>query len=162
VLGAVPTRPFAGVTGRRLLELAAERRFDATLEFARAALDRAAGRDPGRLHIFDRHWMTVLSLLPRDRWDTWDEVPPTTLCWIDLDATVKRLSARGDRVDAQATREHAFYLARYTALAERFRCPVLRTDLLSEDESTARLVAWAESVGAVEVQPDACPKTFES
>ena len=147
-VGGVHTRPFAGATGRRLLELAAARRPAVLLEFARAALDRATAGNPGGLHVVDRHWMTVLSLLPPERWDDWGEIPPTTLCWIDLDATAQRLSARGDRVDAQARREHAFYLERYAALAERFGCPVLRTDLLSADEATARLVAWARLAGA--------------
>jgi hypothetical protein len=136
-------RPFGGRTGARLLELAGERRHDALLEFAREAIQRAADREEGRLCIFDRHWMTVLSLLPPEHWDAWDDVPPTTLLWIDLETTLARLAARGDRHDADAKNEHRFYLGRYSELAERFGCPVLRTDRLSKEEASARLFSWA-------------------
>jgi DNA polymerase III delta prime subunit len=143
-LGARYLRPFAPPAGERLLELAAERRYDEALELGRRAVARAAATEPGRPQIFDRHWMTVLSLLPEEHWDRFDPMPPTLLCWSDLDTTLARLAERdGASPNAAAVREHEFYLERYKLIADRFGQQVLRTDRLTADEAFERAREWA-------------------
>jgi hypothetical protein len=144
----VYVRPFAPPTGARLLALAANGRFDAALRLAHEAVRRAAAAEPGRLCVFDRHWMTVLSLVPEERWGEWRTLPPTVLCWADIGTTLTRLRERGDSQSDEDVQEHLHYLDRYAALAKRFGCPVLRTDELSADAALDWLLGWAGAVRA--------------
>lgn len=146
-LGAHYVRPFGPPAGERLLELSAQRLYEETLELGCQAVAQAAAAAPDRTRVFDRHWMTVLSLLPEEYWDRFDPMPPTLLCWSDLETTIARLAERdGTSADAAAVREHEHYLDRYMRLADRFGQQVLRTDRLAPDEAFESARGWAAAV----------------
>jgi hypothetical protein len=140
-LGGVHVRPFAGAAGARLVSLATVDP-EAAARFGWDAIAAAEAAAPGDLLVFDRHWMTICSLLPAPCRPA-VAMPPTALCWAALAPTLARLAARGDRDGAVPVAEHERYLAIYADLGRRFGCLVLRTDRESEDESLARLAAWA-------------------
>lgn len=96
--------------------------------------------------VFDRHWVTVLSIVPDRYLPDWEPLPPTAVCWADLAATLARVDARPEVPEPREW--HAHYVSRYRELADRFGCPLIRTDTLSEDEALDELTRWAESVGA--------------
>lgn len=140
-LGGVHARPLRGSVGELFL-WSAERGEGA---FASALAQRAVARALERagdapVVVFDRHWMTVFSVVHEAEWPAWEPRPRTVLCWADLDATMSRLDARDQ---GQWTRaEHARWLEVYRGLAERFGVPLLRTDDRSVDDALDWLVAW--------------------
>ncbi|MCW8091148.1 hypothetical protein [Alteromonas sp. ASW11-130] len=138
-VGGVYARPFGGETGARLLSAGNDKRVDELVTIGRDAILKAI-----RPHIkdstpviLDRGWVTVASFVADKpaffkQWTLWC---PTTLCWIDLNTTLKRLHTRlhsnsPQYQDEQAEKLcwHRHYLAIYFELAERFNLPVLRTD----------------------------------
>jgi hypothetical protein len=143
VLGGVHIQPFAGTLGQ--LFLWASTQGDATFasELARRAVEYAFVVNDAPLLVFDRHWMTVFSVLPKSYWLAWEPLPPTALCWVSLETTISRLATRGD-VEVQP-QEHIRYLSIYRELGRRFGCYMLRTDQLSIEESLEELLKWAKS-----------------
>jgi hypothetical protein len=139
-LDAEYVRPFAGATGARLLELA---KCDPgeTVQFARSVVAKATEMARGDVLVFDRHWMTVCSLVPEPHWSVWTPIPATALCWADLSTTLARLAGRDE--DEESVLEHRRYLRCYWDMAHRFHCFTVRTDQESEDRSLERLVEWS-------------------
>jgi hypothetical protein len=143
-LGGTPVRPFAGAAGARLLALAA-RDPEGAARFGWETIATAATEARGDALVFDRHWITVCSLLPALMWQPAVPLPPTALCWAALEPTLARLAQRDE--PAEPVAEHVRYLASYEELGRRFHCLVVRTDQESEDQSLARLVTWVEQGG---------------
>ena len=133
--------PFTGAEGSRILVAAESGQHDEAQHLARGLLQRAIA-NPAPVLVFDRHWMTLFSLLPESYWPAWQPLPATTLCWADLKTTQARLEARGE--EAMPVEWHQYYVDLYPKLASRFGCRVIRTDLMSEDEAAARVLEWAE------------------
>lgn len=134
--------PFSGALGDRMLAAAVEGHPERTASIAHAAVARSIDECPSSVLVFDRHWMTVLTLVPEKFWEPWLPPPPTTLCWADVNTTIRRLDCRGE---AKLSRgHHSYYIARYRNIAERFDCQVLSTVGMSETDSLARLIAWAQ------------------
>lgn len=145
-------RPFTGAGGQRLLNDAAAGRFGEVSHAAKGMVNDALALVPDPVVVFDRHWMTVFTLVDESWWHEWMPLPPTLLCWIDLGTTLQRLGARDE--PPSAIEEHRRYLAAYRELAARFDCETVRTDLLGEDEAFAFALVWAErSVARVGAPP---------
>ena len=140
-IGARYVRPFAGEAGAQLLQRADQGDFDGVSALAREAV-RAATYDASGVLVFDRHWMTVFSLVSERLWPDWEALPPTLLCWVDLPTTLARLGARDE--EPRPVEEHEHYLGVYRQLAKRFNCEMVRTDLLTPGESLEQVVRWAE------------------
>ena len=142
-IGAAYVRPFGGPGGQKLLDDAAAGRFG---EVSRAGKEMVLAQEAARrdVLVFDRHWMTIFTLVGEEWWREWMPIPPTLLCWASLDTTLQRLGARGE--DVTHVDEHAHYIDAYAGLAQRFGCEVIRTDRYSEDESLALALSWAKNV----------------
>jgi deoxyadenosine/deoxycytidine kinase len=141
-LGGLHVRPFAGTVGQLMLWSAGQGEFAFTSNLARQAIDYTLAVNQAPLLIFDRHWLTLFSLLPESYWSAWESLPPTVLCWASLETTLSRLAARAE-VEIPLE-EHLHYLSLYRNIAERFGCHILRTDQLTTAEATKTLVEWAQ------------------
>jgi energy-coupling factor transporter ATP-binding protein EcfA2 len=83
--------------------------------------------------VFDRHWMTMFTVLPERLWEAWGELPPTILCYADIGVVADRLLQRGE--DLGDMSKHQYYLRRYAELSEL--CPRgLRIDTGNHDLGT--------------------------
>lgn len=140
-IGGVYVRPFGGPNGRKLLELADSGAVDHANEEALAMVRDAINSVDARIKVFDRHWMTVFTLVPERLWATWFPLPPTTLCFSDLETTHSRLDYRDEASQTASWHEH--YLVAYSALAARFNTNVIRTDVFGEDQALAQATAWS-------------------
>ena len=85
--------------------------------------------------------MTAFSVLPEIHWNDWQPLPPTALCWADLETTLARLECRREQ-DGQEY-DHKHFLSTYWELGRTFDCHVLRTDKLTLEESLKDLRSWA-------------------
>lgn len=141
-VGGIHVRPFAGSVGESLLRAGESADYDLASKIALDAVRNAYRVDPPVI-VFDRHWMTVFTLVPEQYWDVWMPLPPTTLCVASYDATLARLRSRGE---PGAGFGHRYYLNRYADIARRFSCNVVRTDDRPPDASLASLVSWGHEV----------------
>ncbi|MCK9495591.1 MAG: hypothetical protein M0R75_08855 [Dehalococcoidia bacterium] len=140
-------KPFGGTLGDHIAWLAGKARtsderwaeVDAT---ARAAVESVLEQhaDAERL-IFDRHWLSMFTLLPEAYRLAWYPVPHTVLCWTSLDVTLHRLDRRGEALGDVAAHRH--YIEAYADLAARYRVPVVDTSELTPEEATAEVVRLA-------------------
>lgn len=135
-------RPFGGTLGDFIAWLAYRQRWTDLNEVARAAVEQVveANRDAQRL-IFDRHWLSMFTLLPDGFRSAWYPVPHTVLCWADLSTTLRRLDERDE--PAGDVGEHERFIALYRDLAARYRVPVVDTSRLTLDEGVAEVVRLA-------------------
>ena len=140
-LGGVHVRPFAGDTGRLLISYVNQGNVTLAADLARQAVEETLSKSEAPVLVFDRHWMTAFSVLPETYWNEWQPLPPTTLCWADLQTTLQRVNSRSH--DEGESYDHRHFLSVYWELAKRFECNILRTDQLSLDESFASLYSWA-------------------
>jgi len=140
-LGGAHAQPYSGIVGQQLFCLIERHNFQEANRLAQQAVNRAIANADSPVVICDRHWMTAFSILPETYWSGWEWLPPTTLCWTDLETTISRLEDRLDQ-DAQQY-DHGHFLSIYWELGQRFRSHVLRTDTLTLDESFAQLFSWA-------------------
>lgn len=147
-LGGTAVRPFSGSTGAKLLEIGAAQDVKALVALGTGAIDAAVASIPcDRPVVLDRGWMTVASFVPTSAefFSLWKYWIPTALCWIPLDVTVERLSARTDE-EPESTAWHQHYLDTYLMLAEKSDSFVLRTDLNSLPACVERLTSWASGM----------------
>lgn len=140
----VHVRPFSGSVGRQFLSSVDRGNFSVAADLARQAVASVLSTAGGRVLVFDRHWMTVFSLLPESYWADWQPLPPTTLCWANLETTLNRVRLRS--TDEDRAYDHRKFLSIYWKLAEQFECNILRTDRLNLDASVEALEEWARDV----------------
>jgi adenylate kinase family enzyme len=132
-VGAEVVQPFTGTLGDLIAWHWTNERYEEADSLARTALERVYERLDGTPRVvFDRHWLSLFSVLPEPLWESWTPLPPTILCWVDTETTCRRLVERGEAVGPRD--EHAYYVARYRALARRFRVPLLDTSKRTVDE----------------------------
>lgn len=134
-------RPFGGEKGTAMLEAAESGKFREAARLAHEMVDRVLSQSSSSIKVLDRHWMTVLTLLPEALWNQWLPPPPTFLCWVDIDVTLARIHARWERHYPRSW--HLKYIHRYLDLAKRFEVPILRTDNTSVSDASAQLHLWA-------------------
>ena|ERR1035437_7918058 len=144
-LGGIYIRPFGGDAGLQLIGYADKKDYKNVSLFGNQCIRKYAEAYSSDILIFDRHWMTVFSLLPEsDRKDaTWYPLPLTTLCFSDLEHTLARLQGRTEK--GYDKNYHAYYLDLYLKLGLEFNANILRTDRHSIEECIDKLMEWYQS-----------------
>lgn len=143
-VGGVHVRPFAGDVGERFVKCVNEGEMSQAADIAKKAIKRALCKVDAPVLVFDRHWMTAFSLLGESYWKAWQPLPATTLCWADLRTTLSRLRCRP--VNDMHSYDHQHFLEVYQKLAQRFGCNIVRTDILSVEESFELVYSWAKAL----------------
>lgn len=133
-------KPFNGSLGDTIAWLYERERFDLTNQIAHVAIEKVYSEHANEpLLIFDRHWLSMFTVLPEAYYSSWLPLPPTILCWTDVATTCSRLIERGEPVGDVS--QHAYYCRRYHELAEQLAIPVLDTTRRSVAESLEWLLA---------------------
>ena len=138
-LGWAVARPFEGAVSDAFYRCLASGEHATLDRIARSAVDRLGAQHAGGV-VFDRHWLTMLSVLPPSLWPGWLPPPPTLVCWADPATTHARVTARGEtrRTSPQA---HALACARFLELAQRHGASLLDTSALAPDQALHALMA---------------------
>ena len=124
-LGGIYVRPFGGSNGIDLIEAADDKDYLSVLKIGLNSIKEVEKNYSNSILVFDRHWMTVLSLVPEEYWKKWEEYPPTILCWADLSTTKERLATR---IEKKFDDEyHKYYLKRYVALKDFKQSKLINT-----------------------------------
>lgn len=139
-VGGHVIKPFANTLGDLIGWLWGAGRFIQADDIALAAIERELECAPpeGPL-FFDRHWLSLFTVLPECHFARWEPRPFTVLCWTDLPTTLVRLRERGEPEGDVA--EHKRYIAKYLELAKRFDVPVVNTTNASTTETADRIQA---------------------
>lgn len=136
-LGWVVARPFQGSISDAFYRCLASGDQGELDLIARRAVTRLAAEHASGV-IFDRHWLTMLSVLPPTLWSGWLPAPPTLLCWADPTTTTARVSARGEQ-RRNSPAYHRRYCSTFLELAQRHSVPVLDTSSLLPAQALPRL-----------------------
>mgnify|MGYP000903916358 CR=1 FL=1 len=125
-------RPFEGEYGHQLIEFAEKEDFDDLIVFVKNRFSSLYQSHSNQTLIFDRHWMTVLSLLPSSYWKDWKDFPTTFLLTANLETIKHRLSQRKEKLFTDDY--HLNYLKIYKELATQFNVPILNSDHRTPEE----------------------------
>jgi hypothetical protein len=129
-------KPFAGELGDLIAWSWRTGRFSLADEMARAAITRIGEMYPeSDLLVFDRHWITMFTVLPGSFHSGWTRIP-TVLCWTTPENTVERLTQRGEETDLEM---HRHWCRVFREIAEDGGMPVLDTTQLTPDMGLAAL-----------------------
>jgi len=142
-LGAQVVKPFAGPLGDLIAWLWGDGRFEEADMVARLAVERA--NQVSARAVFDRHWLSLFTVLPERMWERWLPLPPTVLCWADVETTCRRLEIRGEPVGDRAA--HEYYVDRYRVLAERLGVPIVDTAASSEEDCVEEILGLWPNLG---------------
>lgn len=144
-LSAEYIKPFTGNAGEIMLLSAENGEFDFAKTLAEKLICNAFINVQNTRVVMDRSYLTVLSLLPESTRPAWLFRPHTILCHAEYKSIEERLSSRA--FEALYPRDyHVKYLSLYQYLAGMFDVPVLRTDMLSEDECLKKLLVLCEEI----------------
>jgi thymidylate kinase len=139
-LNGIYVRPFGGVVGTDIIQLAEEEKYNDLLELATTTMQDLYSKDQNTLLIFDRHWITIFSLLPKSYWQQWHDFPKTFLVTASLTTIKQRLT---DRVEKQfSDTYHTFYLETYLAIAKKFHCTCLSSDKQTPEQLCATIIDY--------------------
>ena len=145
-LGGCYVRPYCAPHGPELLTAAEAQQYErltATARTARQEAIEAAQAAPGQPLIFDRLWITLFTLLPKEHRKSWLFRPPTAICWADWETTEARLKHRRE-TDPHSAARHQHYIQQYAEFAKIYDCFLVDTSACEEDEALERLRVWAE------------------
>ncbi|MCW3463445.1 hypothetical protein [Chitinophaga nivalis] len=143
-LGGVYVRPFGGATGTSLITQAEQHHYQEVSRIGLMAIRDAAAQHDARVLVFDRHWMTVFTLIPAAYRDEWFPLPATTLCYAGMPATLLRLGERDEAIFDRAY--HEGYMQQYYDLAHQYGAHILRTDQHDVAQCLDMLVQWATNL----------------
>jgi hypothetical protein len=142
-LGGTYARPFAPPVGAELSELRDRGLTDLMDRHAREAVARVVASTDSHLLVFDRHWPTVLTLgcmHARYALDpAWFPLPPTVICWTDVETTRRRHHERGEVTFPLSV--DSYYCSAFRSVALEYDLPVVETTNTSADEAVDRVVA---------------------
>jgi hypothetical protein len=143
--GARLIRPFEGKLGKLIAWSWGRSEFELADSIARASVRKELASNGGApALVFDRHWLSLFTVLPRSFHDAWRPLPPTVLCWTDVETTCRRLAERGEPVGDVRTHEH--YCARYRELAAEHGVPVVDTTRLGLEDAYEVVAARFEEL----------------
>lgn len=138
-MGGTVIKPFRDSLGDMIAWLWGREQFALANQLALQAVQKCVEESRGkRPLVFDRHWLTMFTVLPESFYHVWHPLPQTVLCWSNLETTLARLRQRGEEIGDIG--KHRYYLSRYRELAVRFGVRAIDTSTNSVDETAARVL----------------------
>jgi thymidylate kinase len=140
-------KPFGDRLGDHIAWLWRKSRFDEADKLARASIEREMeSADPHRPILFDRHWLSMFTVLPEELWHSWHPLPLTVVCHADTDVVVRRLLERGE--DSGDRYEHVRFQQLYLELARLAPASlVIDTTDRSVDDSAREVLEFLTDLG---------------
>lgn len=142
-INAAYVRPFSGNIGEQLIRFAQEKKFAETSEWGMQVIQNIRDSYPNQSLVFDRHWMTVFTLVPQIYWRQWMPLPRTVLCWANISITLERLQTRSENKYSEDY--HRYYLDVYKKIANQFDSYFLDTSFKNIEASLSELLVWSQT-----------------
>lgn len=142
LVGGIVVKPFGDTLGDHIAWLWGSGRFAEADSLARSSVERIVARGHTQPLVFDRHWVTMFSVLPETYWSSWHPLPRTVVCHASPEVTMARLVARGE---PPLSYEHHDHFDRiYRSLGESCGALVLDTSTDNIDTCFASVRAFLE------------------
>ena len=128
-------KSFTDTLGSLIWWLLDEQRLDLVDLISRTACEQmyAVNQDASYL-IFDRHWLTIFTLLTKEFYNNWEPLPTTFYCTAQIEVIKKRLQDRGEKTD-RSVKEHQFFVEQFSTIAEQYALTTVDTTSHSPEES---------------------------
>jgi deoxyadenosine/deoxycytidine kinase len=145
-LDGIYIRPYGAPFGAKLMCAAQNKDYGMVLDIGKQALEQSLQpfkNSDCRAFIFDRLWITLFTLIPKEFHARWDARYHTIICWANLDTTIYRINSRNEQKYSEDW--HRRYLSLYKPLAHEHQCALLNTSELNEVDALDKLALWANS-----------------
>jgi thymidylate kinase len=128
-------KSFTGTLGNLIWWLLDQQRLDLVDLISRTAGEQmyAVNQDASYL-IFDRHWLTLFTILTEEYYQNWEPLPTTFHCTAQINVITERLQERGEKTE-RSIEEHQFFLDKFSAIAQQYNLTTVDTSAHSPDES---------------------------
>lgn len=130
---SVVINPFKNNIGELFLWLYNNKRYDLASELSlNSVYKEDIYQKEIRLKIFNRHWPTIFSILPKEYWSIWFPLPNTIICWASPQKTLERMGKYKDEELLSGYTEYNCGI--YKKIAQEFNCKLIDTTVLSREE----------------------------
>lgn len=140
---AVYVRPFEKNIGELFWWLYTKKEYELANNLALNSVKKAEEQNIGKLLVFDRHWLTLFSILPQDYWSAWYPLPETILCWANHFNTSIRMKERGEQEPYDGYNE--YYCNYYNKLAKQFGIKVLDTSDKTQEVALREILLYTQN-----------------
>jgi len=126
-------KPFNDTLGDMIAWLWKNNKFDLADNIARMSIKKILDEyKHSELLIFDRHWMSLFTVLPHEFREHWLPLPSTILIWANISCTIDRLRKRKEHYGN--VKEHSYYIDLYKQLAYEYDIPIIDTSNKQKEE----------------------------
>lgn len=144
-INAKYVKPFADTLGDLIAWSFRRKQFDLTNTIALAAIEKIIDENSDEeVLVFDRHWLSMFTVLPKEYHEQWKPLPFTVLCWADEETTRRRLAEKGEKESLSNTR---YYCELYKELAREYGVPVIDTTKSCIDTDVRRMCSLIRERG---------------
>ncbi|MNB76269.1 cytidylate kinase [compost metagenome] len=138
-------KPFSDSLGDLIAWSYRKKEYKFANQIALAAIQKNIDENPGvEYFIFDRHWLSMFTVLPKEYYEYWNPLPVTILCWADVKTTQNRLIERNEIEPYQGCNEH--YCKVYKEIAGQYNVFIVDTSNDSKtDDRVSEIFAYLVS-----------------
>lgn len=142
-LNAKYVKPFDGTLGDLIAWTFRQKQYDLTNTIALAAIEEVIDENSDvEVLVFDRHWLSMFTVLPKEYHEQWKPLPFTILCWTDEETTRLRLAERGEKDNRTE-----YYCKLYKELAREYDVPIINTTKSCIDADVKRICSLIRERG---------------
>lgn len=130
-------KPFSDSLGDLIAWSYRQCKFEFANNIASAAVEKQLSENKGMGLVFDRHWLSMFTVLPVKFHSLWNR-PITICCWADVNTTINRLRTRNENEINEWN--HQLYCDLYKRYAEQYGAMLLDTSVNDNVEHNMKLV----------------------
>lgn len=146
-VGGTVLKPFANELGDHIAWLWRHGNYQEANDLCLRSVERVLTTTKApRPWIFDRHWVTMFTVLPRSFHDQWKPLPTTVVLTADTGVMMDRLVERGE--DPLERELHEKYRLLYNELGREQGALIIDTSGTVIDEVVATILAELPALGA--------------
>jgi cytidylate kinase len=125
-LNAKYIKPFSDTLGDLIAWSYRKKKYNFANDIALASIKKHIDENPGvDCFVFDRHWLSMFTVLPEEFCASWLPLPITVLCWANVKTTEKRFKER-DEVEPYPGC-HEYFCRVYKEIAEKYNAFIVDT-----------------------------------
>ena len=109
------------------------------VQFALSSLNKEAYE----YAIFDRGWLSIFTILPKEFWVSWEFRPYTVLFWCSPTTVVKRLKERNE--DEGVFANHEYFCNLYRSISEEMKLPIINTSIDSYETCVSNALSLVKN-----------------
>ena len=129
-------KPFSNSLGDLIAWMITSKNYELANQIAMSAIDKALVENPEANIVFDRHWISMFTVIPERLQKEWRDTPFSILCWAEPQITINRLQ---ERKDAGINKwDNEYFCKKYMDISDQFQIPVINTSYATVDESVER------------------------